>query len=402
MRASLVVALGVVAAGTALAASQSAFAQTGPAQTRSPASETRYFTSIDGLMDGNADIILKEVRQGLAVTSAVLDVCYPEAAGSQRKDRFVVELTPNGQTLTGTTQSIGSKLPVTVRLTRRAVADRYDFTGKITVGGTTTEVSSTDNSDMSASEFKDSRLQDDNIVAAPEDFTDVSPETLAARVKLEAVPEFLNSLRGKSIEVAFDSLAVTCDALRAGEQTINLTTDPAHSAEVVAQLKTAPGVVNVGWTGGSFELERAIRFPAAEWRDGGKLDKTRIAAVVAETLSKSYSAKSASPQWDEHTGKLTLTLKRPSQILPDLNLTETIEIVAMVSPDRPGATDRLMLWLGPVSSVTSDEGSGPKLRISDTSHSEGEGEVTDDDGSIAALAKALKGQRWDSDRSAWK
>jgi p-aminobenzoyl-glutamate transporter AbgT len=26
--------------------------------------ETRYFTSIDGLMNGNADIILKETRQG--------------------------------------------------------------------------------------------------------------------------------------------------------------------------------------------------------------------------------------------------------------------------------------------------------------------------------------------------
>ena len=35
--------------------------------------ETRYFTSIDGLMDGNADVILKETRQGKTVTAAVLD-----------------------------------------------------------------------------------------------------------------------------------------------------------------------------------------------------------------------------------------------------------------------------------------------------------------------------------------
>ena len=28
-------------------------------------------------MDGNADVILKETRQGKTVTSAVLDVCYP-------------------------------------------------------------------------------------------------------------------------------------------------------------------------------------------------------------------------------------------------------------------------------------------------------------------------------------
>src|SRR3954451_21725015 len=54
--------------------------------------ETRYFTSIDGLMDGNADVILKETRQGKTVTAAVLDVCYPVAKNSDRKDRFVVNL----------------------------------------------------------------------------------------------------------------------------------------------------------------------------------------------------------------------------------------------------------------------------------------------------------------------
>src|SRR5215210_8031705 len=64
--------------------------------------ETRYFTSIDGLMDGNADVILKETRQGKTVTSAVLDVCYPAEKGSPRKDRFVANLAVNGQSLTGT------------------------------------------------------------------------------------------------------------------------------------------------------------------------------------------------------------------------------------------------------------------------------------------------------------
>ena len=66
--------------------------------------ETRYFTSIDGLMNGNADIILKETRQGKTVTSAVLDVCYPATKGSDRKDRFVVNLAVNGPTLTGTAE----------------------------------------------------------------------------------------------------------------------------------------------------------------------------------------------------------------------------------------------------------------------------------------------------------
>src|SRR5260370_5495274 len=85
--------------------------------------ETRYFTAIDGLMDGNADVILKETRQGKTVTAAVLDVCYPVANGSDRKDRFVASLAVNGQTLTGTTQSIAGKLPVTVKLVRKPSGD---------------------------------------------------------------------------------------------------------------------------------------------------------------------------------------------------------------------------------------------------------------------------------------
>jgi hypothetical protein len=31
-----------------------------------------------------------------------------------------------------------------------------------------------------------------------------------------------------------------------------------------------------------------------------------------------------------------------------------------------------------------------------------EGEQTDDNGSVDALAKEFKGQRWDADKSAWK
>src|SRR3954471_15268359 len=118
-------------------------------------SETRYFTSIDGLMDGNADVILKETRQGKAVTAAVLDVCYPAEKGSERKDRFVANLAVSGQNLTGTTQSIGDKLPVTVKLLRKPTGDSFEFRGQISVGQTVTEVTSTDNSDLSEKEFLD-------------------------------------------------------------------------------------------------------------------------------------------------------------------------------------------------------------------------------------------------------
>src|ERR1700716_3563280 len=147
--------------------------------------ETRYFTSIDGLMDGNADVILKETRQGKTVTAAVLDVCYPAEKGSERKDRFVANLAVNGQNLTGTTQSIGDKLPVTVKLSRKPSGDSFEFRGQISIGQAVTEVVSTDNSDLSEQEFKDNQSTEDSIAVAPKDFTEVSPEAVAVRVKLD-------------------------------------------------------------------------------------------------------------------------------------------------------------------------------------------------------------------------
>src|SRR5882724_7021748 len=165
MRALLLLLIGLMTASSDLA-----FAQMKLSPKAAPGTnETRYFTSIDGLMDGNADVVLKEIRQGKNVSSAVLDVCYPAEKGSDRKDRFVVNLAVNGQSLTGTTQSLGDKLPVTVKLVRRPTGDSFEFKGQIGVGQTVTEVSSPDNSDLSEQEFKDNQSTDDSIAIAPKD-----------------------------------------------------------------------------------------------------------------------------------------------------------------------------------------------------------------------------------------
>ena len=151
MRFLVRAALLVLAAAVFLAA----MADFAPAQLKLSAktdpnvTETRYFTSIDGLMDGNADVVLKETRRGKAVSAAVLDVCYPVDKTSDRKDRFVVNLAVNGQMLSGTTQSLGDKVPVTVKLLRKPTGDTFEFRGQITIGSTTTEVASSDNSDIS-------------------------------------------------------------------------------------------------------------------------------------------------------------------------------------------------------------------------------------------------------------
>ncbi|MCC8966934.1 hypothetical protein H8A95_32555 [Bradyrhizobium sp. Pear76] len=365
--------------------------------------ETRYFTAIDGLMDGNADVVLKETRQGKAVTAAVLDVCYPADKGSDRKDRFVANLAVSGQTLSGTTQSVADKQPVSIKLNRKQTGDSFEFRGQITIGQTVTEVASTDNSDLSEKEFQDNQATEDGITPQPKDFTDVSPESIGVRVKLDAAADFLKSLKGEAVEIGTSSLAVTCDALRSGEQTINLTIDPEHASALLAKVKSAPGVTAAGWTSGVVEMDRTIRIAAADWRDGDKINKDRLATAIAGVLAKTLAAKPASATWNANTGKLKLVLKRPSAIYPVLGLTQNYEITALVSPDKPGSSDRLMLWVSSPTVSTSDDSTGAKLNLSDDSSSDEEAsETKDDNGAIDALIKEFKGQRWDADKSVWR
>jgi hypothetical protein len=385
------------------ASSAPASAQTKPSAKAAPGgNEVRYFTAIDGLMEGNADVVLKETRQGKAVTAAVLDVCYPAEKGSARKDRFVVNLAVNGQTLTGTTQSLGSKLPVTVKLTRKPTGEGFEFKGQISVGQAVTEVASSDNSDLSEKEFLDNQTSDDGITATPKDFTEVSPESIGVKVKLDAALDFLKSLKGQDVEVTLGSLTVSCDALRAGEQAINISADPERAAALIAKFKAQPGVINAGWTSGVVEMERAIRFAAADWRDGDKINKDKLATAIGNVLTRTLAAKSSSSSWNATTGKLNLTFKRPSQLFPALDLTETVEVTAVVAPDKPGASDRLMLWISSPVISTADETAGPKLNLSDESSSDEEVDPKDDNGSVDALVKEFKAQRWDADKSAWK
>src|SRR5258708_39900294 len=98
MRALLLCLVGLMTASSDLAVAEMKLSP----KAAPNASEVRYFTSIDGLMDGNADVILKETRQGKTVTSAVLDGCYPGAKSSGRQDRLLASLPGNGPAITRT------------------------------------------------------------------------------------------------------------------------------------------------------------------------------------------------------------------------------------------------------------------------------------------------------------
>jgi hypothetical protein len=214
--------------------------------------------------------------------------------------------------------------------------------------------------------------------------------------------DFLKGLKGQNVEVLLSSLSVACDALRAGEQLVNITVDPDRAAAFIAKVKAMPGVVAVGWTSGLVDMERTVRVAAAEWRDGERLNRDKLASAIAAVLTKTLAAKLSASTWSDETGTLKLIFKRPSPLVPALELTESIEVTALVAADKPGGSDHLMLWISVPSTTTTDEGTGPKLTLADAPSNDEEGDEKDDTASVEALAKAFKAQRWDTDKSAWK
>jgi hypothetical protein len=378
-------------------------AQTGKdAKTATAASDVRYFNSLGDLLgDLPVDAFIKETRQGGKVVSALLDVCYSVSTTLDRKDRFAIELKVEGEKLSGSGQTFESKTPVTVNLIRKG-GKSTSFDGKIILGGSPNSVSSPDNADVDENEFQQSQVIDDDLAEAPKDFTQVSPQSVAIRVKRENFADLVKSLRNQNIQIALDSIATDCNALRSGQQVLRLVVDSARAPALVASLKTAPGVTAAGWTSGTYDMERAIRFAAGDWSEGGKLNRDKFASALTAIAAKVMSAKPAASVWNDVTGELTFTLKRPSQLAPALDLTETLEITALVSPDKPGGSDRLIVWLAVPSSKTTDESPGARLQFADNSGGEEESTFNDDDGMIKAIATELKGQRWDTDKASWK
>jgi len=366
------------------------------------ANEIRYFNSLGDLLgELPVDAFIKETRQGGKVTSALLDVCYSVSTHSDRKDRFTLDLKVEGEKLSGSGQSTENKTPVTVSLIRKGTKS-VSFDGKITLGGQLTSVSSPDNSDVDEKEFQQSQVVDDDLSEMPKDFTQVSPQSVAVQVKRENFADLVRSLKGQNVQIALDSIATDCNALRSGYQILRLFIDPARASDLIASLKTATGVVAAGWTSGTYDMERAIRFATGDWSQGGKLNRDKFASALTAIAANVMGAKTATSTWNDATGELTFTLKRPSQLAPALDLTETLEITALISPDKPGGSDRLIVWLGIPSSKTTDETAGPQLQFSENSGGEEESTFNDDDGMIKAVATELKGQRWDTDKATWK
>jgi hypothetical protein len=383
-------------------------ATSAPAQTskntKAPSGpEVRYFTYLNGLIEDRGDVVLKETRQGGRVVAAQLDVCFPMPTDPNRTDRFVMTLSVDGDKLSGSAQSQEGKLPISVNLTRKPTGKSFEFNGKVTVGSETSTVASPDTTDLSEKEFKEQQATEDTITPSPSDFTEVSAEAIAVKVKRDAVVDFARSLRGEQVQVALYGLIASCAELRSGEQVLKLTVDPERAGALIEKLRTQPGVVTAGWTDGNMDMERTIRFAAGEWREAGKINRDKIAGAVANAIAASLPATFVSSSWDAITGELKVVLKRPSPILPALGLVENIEVTALVAPEKPGNAENLLLWAGSPSIETVDESAGPKLNLAENSSGNDEESLSlNDEQMLAEFAKVFKAKRWDSDASAWK
>jgi hypothetical protein len=375
-----------------------------PKNTKTPAGpEVRYFTYLSGLMEDRADVVLKETRQGGRLVAANLDVCFPMPADPNRTDRFVLALNVDGEKLSGTATSQETNLPVTVNLTRKPNGKTFDFAGRISIGNTPSVIASAETSDLSEKEFKENQTAEDTITPAPADFTEVSPEAIAVKVKRDAVVDFVKGLRGENMQMALYGLIASCAELRSGEQVLRLTVDPERAPAVIEKLRTQAGVVTVGWTEGNMDMERTVRFPAAEWREVGKINREKLAAAIAKSLAASLPATFVSSDWNSTTGELKVTLKRPSAILPALGLMENIEVTLLVSADKAAGSEHLLLWAGSPSIETVDPSSGPKLNLVENASGNDEESLSlNDEQMLAALAKEFRAQRWDEEKSAWK
>lgn len=383
-------------------------ATSAPAQTskntKAPSGpETRYFTYLNGMIEDRGDVVLKETRQGGRVVAAQLDVCFPMPTDANRTDRFVMTLSVDGDKLSGSAQSQEGKLPVQVNLTRKPTGKSFEFNGKVTVGNETSTVASPDTTDLSEKEFKEQQATEETITPTPPDFTEVSAEAIAVKVKRDAVVDFARSLRGEQVQVALYGLIASCAELRSGEQVLKLTVDPERAGALIEKLRTQPGVVTVGWTDGNMDMDRTIRFAAAEWREAGKVNRDKVAGAVANAIAASLPATFVSSSWNAITGELKVVLKRPSQILPALGLVENIEVTVLVAPEKPGNAENLLLWTGTPSIETVDESTGPKLNLAENSSGDDEENLSlNDEQMLAELAKVFNAKRWDSDASAWK
>jgi hypothetical protein len=396
--------LAAITAAVLVTASAPAFAQKKGAEKKETEKKddtpvVRYFASLNNI----GDAVLKETRSGNKVTSATLDLCFPVVVDSPVKDHVVMDLSIAGQTFTGSGETTQRKTPVAIKLIRSATDGKFKFEGEVKVGDNDAEaILSEENEDVSEADYKASKEDDPTrLQPSPTAFTDVSPDTLRVKAKVENAGDVLKAARAENVTMWVTALLTECGELRSGETTIDLTVDPARAPAVLEKMRAIPGVVAAGFTSGIFSMQRAAHFAAADWLADGKIDRTKLGQSISASLEKSLSAKVASAVWSDTTGHLSIDLKRPSVLHPELALTETLSYDVLVAFDAPTSTTDLVLWLSYPEGKTTDDTAGGKIMINNPAGGE-EGGISPSEGdAVTDLQTAFKAQHWDEETSKW-
>jgi hypothetical protein len=398
MRAFVVSAIALFAFGT----SQAAHAQESKG---SSGGTTRYFTFDSGLMgDLTVDGILAETRQGSRTVSAKLDVCYPRATSTYSQDRFVVDLKVENGRLVGSGKSQVDGEQVAVSMVVKQAGKTSNFEGTIKVGSDQTKISSTDNTEQNEKEFREAQPEEIKIVAAPSEFTEVSPNTVGIRVKRGALLELIKRLKGQDALVDRAGLSEDCVVLRNGEHVVSVQVHPERAAMLIDKVQGMPGLVAVGYSTGTYSMASAVRVAAAPYRKDGKIDYDNLAAAVGAAVANALSATLKSTAWNATTGEFTLELTRADNIVTGADLVEVLRVKGLVGPEKAGQSENLIIWIGDTASETAENGAGPRLTFTSSDDAANDGDEGDDRTAQLAtkIAESLKGSTWDVDGSAWK
>jgi hypothetical protein len=398
----------IVAALVLALASASAIAQPKGQKGKAAAgSQVSYFDLSSNIFgELGSEAILKETRQGTTLVSAELDVCHLVSPSSNRLDRFVVPLKVEGNRLTGTAESQDGKQAVSVNLTRRATGGSFSFEGTVTSGSNTEKVRAIDNSELSEDEVADQYLGEPPIEPSPADFSSAWPQALHIRVGRNGLAGLIAALREQNVRVVYNGLLPSCRLLRSGNYTLQVDVDAERVGAVLAKLKTVPGVVEAGFSPSTPNMQRAVRFPSAGWRDAaGKLDRDKLAAALGAAMAKAMSATLSSTSWDATSGELSIELKRPDETVAGLKLAQVVTITAVVAPESLTSHQRSIVWIESIAWRIVDEHAPPTLAFSIASDDGSDGQVSEPDGSDAlpdAVADALKGTPWNPDKDQWR
>lgn len=370
--------------------------------------QVRYFDLSAGVFsDLGSETILKENRQGTTLVSAELDVCHLTSATSNRLDRFVVPLKIEGNRLVGATQSLEGRRAVSVDLTRGTSGGNFSFEGTITSGTITDKVQSTDNPEVPEDEIAEQYLAEPAIEPSPANFTAAWPQALHARVIRSALSGLLDALRDQNVRIVFNTLQTSCRVLRTGHFTVQIDVDAERVGAVLAKLKSVSGVTAIGFSPAGPNMQRAMRFPSAGWRDAaGKLERDKLAAALSTALAKAMSATVNAMTWDAVMGELVVELKRPDETVAGVKLTQLVSVTMVVAPESLTSNQQSILWIESIAGRMVDERAPPRLTFAPQQPDEtGEGQTAEPEGSDGlpdAVATALKGVLWDLDKERWR